>query len=192
MLVCTPPLLLERHYCRSVGAGLSHLHRSFGRYSKKAPSYRSAARQRQNPFRIPSPFDPDVRGGTFDGTEVFRCKVDVRRSEVFFKAMQLGCARNRNDPRLRVRVSSTASTSASLVNRRCGTSKCVGWPALQWSATNNPADHFVQMVGYSSIRSSSRGPTRGTFGIFHDCVEQVQLAFAISSGVSVLDADSAV
>jgi hypothetical protein len=27
-------------------------------------------------------------------------KVDVRRSEVFFKAMQLGCALNRNDPRL--------------------------------------------------------------------------------------------
>src|ERR1700722_1799081 len=44
-----------------------------------------------NPFRIPSPFD---------GTEVFRCKFDVRRSEVFVKAMQLGCARNRNDPRL--------------------------------------------------------------------------------------------
>jgi len=32
--------------------------------------------------------------------EIFSCKVDVRRSEVFFKAMQLGCARNRNDPRL--------------------------------------------------------------------------------------------
>src|ERR1700720_2772845 len=79
VLVCTPPLLLEWETCRSVGAGLSHLHRSFGRYSKKAPSYRSATRQRQNPFRIPSPFDPDVRGGTFDGPEGFRCKVDVRR-----------------------------------------------------------------------------------------------------------------
>ena len=53
-----------------------------------------------SPLRIASPFDPDVRGGTFDGTEVFKCKVDVRRSEVFFKAMQFGCAWNRNDPRL--------------------------------------------------------------------------------------------
>jgi len=48
-------------------------------------------------YRAPS---PHVRGGPFDGTEVFRGKVDVRRSEVFFKAMQLGCAWNRNDPRL--------------------------------------------------------------------------------------------
>jgi hypothetical protein len=50
-----------------------------------------------NPFRIPSPFDLDGWGSIFDGTEVFRCKVDVRRSEVFFKAMQLGCAWNRNN-----------------------------------------------------------------------------------------------
>ena len=35
-----------------------------------------------------------------DGTEIFRCKFDVRCSEVFFEAMQLGRARNRNDPRL--------------------------------------------------------------------------------------------
>src|SRR5882724_7420700 len=28
------------------------------------------------------------------------CKFEIRRSKVFFKAMQLGCARNRNDPRL--------------------------------------------------------------------------------------------
>jgi hypothetical protein len=41
-----------------------------------------------------------VEEGTFDGMEIFSCKVDFRRSEVFFKAMQLGCARNRNDPRL--------------------------------------------------------------------------------------------
>jgi hypothetical protein len=60
----------------------------------------SPSAHRDQPLRIPSPFDPNVRGGTFDGTEIFRGKVDVRRFEVFFKAMQLGCARNRNDPRL--------------------------------------------------------------------------------------------
>src|SRR5580700_4526607 len=60
----------------------------------------SPSAHRDQPLRISSPFDPDVRGGTFDGTEIFRGKVDVRRSEVFFQAMQLGCARNRNDPRL--------------------------------------------------------------------------------------------
>src|ERR1700736_843406 len=32
--------------------------------------------------------------------EIFRCKFDFRCSEVFFKTMQLGCARDRNDPRL--------------------------------------------------------------------------------------------
>jgi len=51
----------------------------------------SAARQRLKPFRIPSPFDSDVRGGTFDVTEIFECKSNVSGSEVFFKAMQLGC-----------------------------------------------------------------------------------------------------
>ena len=30
--------------------------------------------------------------------EIVRCKFDVHRSEVFFKAMQLRCARDRNDP----------------------------------------------------------------------------------------------
>src|SRR5580700_4238793 len=60
----------------------------------------SPSAHRDQPLRISSPFDPDVRGGTFDGTEIFRCKFEIRRSEVFFKAMQLGCARNRNDPRL--------------------------------------------------------------------------------------------
>ena len=33
----------------------------------------------------------------FDGTEVFRSKVDVCRCEVFFKPMQLGCTRNGNN-----------------------------------------------------------------------------------------------
>ena len=33
--------------------------------------------------------------------------------------------------------------------------------------------------------------TLASWGIFRDCVEQVQLAFAISSGASVSDADSA-
>src|ERR1700681_5119851 len=74
--------------------------RSFSRCSKKASGRRSAARQRLKPFRIPSPFDPDVRGGAFDVTEIFGRKFDVCGSEVFFQAMQLGCARNRNDPRL--------------------------------------------------------------------------------------------
>src|SRR5580704_7701559 len=56
---------------------------------------------------------------------------------------------------MRVRVSSTASTSDSSVNRRCGTSNCVGWPAPQWSATNNPADHFVHMVGKQEVIRAS-------------------------------------
>ena len=48
---------------------------------------RSAARQRLKPFRIPSPLDPDVRGGTLDVTEIFGRKFNVSGSEVFFKAM---------------------------------------------------------------------------------------------------------
>src|SRR6266404_2387520 len=77
-----------------------HPDRSFGRCSKKAPGRRSAARQRLKPFRIPSPLDPDVRGGTFDVTEIFGRKFNVSGSEVFFKAMYLSGARDRNDPRL--------------------------------------------------------------------------------------------
>ena len=45
---------------------------------------------------------------------------------------------------MRVRVSSTANTNASSVNRRCGTSKCVDSPAPQWSATNNPARRRIE------------------------------------------------
>src|ERR1700684_537358 len=45
-------------------------------------------------------FDLGGGGGTFDGTEIFRCKVDLHGSEVFFSAMQLGGARNRNASRL--------------------------------------------------------------------------------------------
>src|SRR5260370_23209094 len=54
----------------------------------------------------------------------------------------------RSKSAMRVRVSSTEHTAASSVHRRCGTSKCVGSPAPQWSATNNRADHSVRMVGY--------------------------------------------
>src|SRR5260370_21205856 len=39
----------------------------------------SAARQRLKPFPIPSPFDPDVRGGTFDVTEIFVPKFNVTK-----------------------------------------------------------------------------------------------------------------
>src|SRR5258707_1051377 len=60
-----------------------HPDRSFGRCSKKAPGRPSAARQRLKPFRIPSPLDPDVRGGTFDVTEIFGRKFNVSGSEVF-------------------------------------------------------------------------------------------------------------
>jgi hypothetical protein len=56
-----------------------------------------------------SPFDPDVRGCTFDVTEIFGSKFNVSGSEVFFKAMQLGCAWNRNYPRFF--ASSQASAS---------------------------------------------------------------------------------
>ena len=43
----------------------------------------------------------------------------------------------------------SSQESASSVNRRCGTSKYVGWPAPQWSATNR-ADHSGRMGGGSS------------------------------------------
>jgi hypothetical protein len=56
---------------------------------------------------------------------------------------------------MRVRVSSTARTSASSVNRRCGTSKCVGSPAPQWSATDTRADHSVRRVGNPSLTGLS-------------------------------------
>ena len=36
-----------------------------------------------------------------------------------------------------------------------GHQKCVGWPAPRWSATNNPADHFVQMVSYTEVIARS-------------------------------------
>jgi hypothetical protein len=62
----------------------------------------------------------------------------------------------RSKSAMRARVSSTASTSASLVNRRCGTSKCVGLTAPQWSATNNRTDH-CQM----SFRTFCHGRGRG-------------------------------
>src|SRR6266404_3656466 len=55
----------------------------------------------------------------------------------------------RSKSAMRARVSSTASTSVSSVNRRCEISKRVGWPAPQWSAINDPADHSVQMVRYT-------------------------------------------
>src|SRR5271166_1663332 len=71
---------------------------SFRQYLRP-PGCRSPARQLFMEFRIPSPFELDLRGGTFDSAEIFRCKSDVRRPEIFFQAMQLGCARNRNDPR---------------------------------------------------------------------------------------------
>jgi AraC-like DNA-binding protein len=45
---------------------------------------------------------------------------------------------------------STASTSASSVNRRCGISKRVGWPTPQWSATKKHADHSEQFNGFAS------------------------------------------
>jgi hypothetical protein len=47
----------------------------------------SAAAHRLKPFRIPSSFDLDARGGTFNLTEIFGRKFDNSRSEVFFKAM---------------------------------------------------------------------------------------------------------
>jgi hypothetical protein len=47
----------------------------------------SATAHLLKPFRIPSPFHLDVGGGTFDLTEIFGCKLDLCRSEVFFQAM---------------------------------------------------------------------------------------------------------
>jgi hypothetical protein len=38
--------------------------------------------------------------GAFDDREIFRCKFDIRRCEVFFKVIQLGCAWNQNRRRL--------------------------------------------------------------------------------------------
>jgi hypothetical protein len=43
----------------------------------------------------------------------------------------------------------SSQESASSVNRRCGTSKYVGWPAPRWSATNS-ADRSGRMGGGSS------------------------------------------
>src|SRR5579859_6529125 len=80
------------------------------------------------------------------------------------------------------------------VNLRTGDPINAPHPALQGATCSNGISgrYAKSVVGYPSIRWSSRGPTRETFGTFHDCMEQVQLAFAISSGVSVWDADSAV
>src|SRR4051812_9356764 len=49
---------------------------------------------------IPSSLHLDGRRGGFDGPDVFGCKLDVRRSEIFFEAIQLRRARDRDDPRL--------------------------------------------------------------------------------------------
>jgi hypothetical protein len=47
----------------------------------------SATAHLLKPFRIPSPFHLDVGGGIFDLTEIFGCKLDLCRSEIFFQAM---------------------------------------------------------------------------------------------------------
>ena len=91
---------IELETCRSVRDRTLTPAPQFWSCSKKAPGRRSAARQRLNPFRIPSPFDPDVRGGTLDGTEVFRCKSTFAAPRLSSRRCSLVVAWNRNDPRL--------------------------------------------------------------------------------------------
>src|ERR1700686_5122508 len=57
----------------------------------------------------------------------------------------------RSKSAMRVRVSSTANTNASSVNRRCGTLMRVGSLAPQWSATSKPDESFSPDVGYSEL-----------------------------------------
>src|ERR1700688_2698879 len=56
VLVCTPPLLLEWETCCSVGAGLSHVHRSFGRVRRKlrAGAHRPVVCSAHCGYRAPS------------------------------------------------------------------------------------------------------------------------------------------
>ena len=48
---------------------------------------RLAAHQSVVGFRITRPLDLDLRGGAFDGLEIFRREFDVECSQVFFKTI---------------------------------------------------------------------------------------------------------
>src|ERR1700683_463102 len=60
--------------------------------------WRLAAHQLLVKFRIARPCELDVRGGAFDGGEIFRRQFDVGRREVLVRTIELRGAGDRNDP----------------------------------------------------------------------------------------------
>ena len=110
-------------------------------------------------------------------TEVFRGKVDVCRSEVFFKAMQLGCAWNRNDPRILGKQPGkrelSRSTNAWLALRFSGLNRGM---VLRKSVLSNFVSSFILPVrkplpsganGTNPIPSSSSVGNTTSSGCLH-------------------------
>jgi hypothetical protein len=51
-------------------------------------------------LRIARALHRNLRGCAFDLANIFASQLDVRRADILFQALQLRCARDRNDPRL--------------------------------------------------------------------------------------------
>src|SRR6266403_225353 len=117
------------------------------------------------------------------------CKFEIRRSKVFFKAMQLGCARNRNDPRLLGKQPSKRELSrchvfplrefAQQINQRLVRFTVVwvkAWEVLRKSVPSNFVSSLILPVrkplprglnGTNPIPSSSSAGSTSASGSLH-------------------------